>query len=235
MNKNKRFWLWGIIAVFFLSACGADIEQSVTLYRNEAWEADSSFTMSAEALALVSSPEEIERELATAVTGAKEQGVNASWKSSRDGDNVTYTIHSAGEGLELLGDTVFDNRNGFHVIEDNGQRQISFSHSAGSNFLGANKYTLTLHGGEIISSNGIALDNGSVRWINPSSRMEAVLTEKGRFGLGAFLLVVVLAGVIGGGGWYFWQQRQTRTAFCPHCGAQMNPQAQFCPQCGQQR
>jgi hypothetical protein len=231
-------WLLSMVTVvFFLVGCGADIDQSVTFYRNEQWSAEIKLGTSAEMVALLGSPAEIERELDSWVTEAKQIGVDASWKSSQEGRTLIYTLEANGTGYDALKEMMFDNRTQITVIEEEGKRHIHFSQPVSRDFLDANRYTITLTGGEIISSNGTVLDRGSVQWVDPSGRMEAVLTEKSRFRIGLWLLIIALVAGIGGGGWYVWQQQNQQTAaptrFCINCGHSLGPQAQFCPSCGQ--
>lgn len=233
------FWLLSMVtAVFFLVGCGANIDQSVTFYRNEQWSAEINLGTSAEMVALLGSPAEIERELDGWVTEAKQIGVDASWKSSQEGRTLIYTLEANGTGYDALKEMMFDNRTQITVIEEEGKRHIHFSHPVSRDFLDANRYTITLTGGEIISSNGAVLDRGSVQWVDPSGRMEAVLTEKSRFRIGLWLFILALVAGISGGGWYVWQQRNQRMAaiparFCIHCGLSLGPRARFCPNCGQ--
>lgn len=231
------FFIFITVVLSLLSGCGADIDQSVTFYRNEAWEADMSFSIDAETLALFSNPGEIETELDKAVQEAEAMGVKASWDSRRKDTTLIYTIHTEGEGLATLREIAFDGSGQLTVTEVEGKRQIFFSQPSSGSFMDASQYTLTLTGGEIISSNGQKIDNNTVQWTNPAGRMEAVLTEKGRFSLGTLLLVLVLVAGVGGGGWFFWQKKSpaATAVFCVTCGQPMAPQAQFCPKCGQKR
>jgi len=231
-----RWLLLMFTAVLFLVGCGAEIDQSVTFYRDEQWSAELRLGTSIEMAALLGSPTEIERELDNIVAEAKNLGVDASWKSSQRDRTLIYTIETKGRGYDALNEIMFDNRAQISVVEDEGRRHIHFSQPVSRDFLDANRYAVTLTGGEIVSSNGTALDRGSVQWVNPSGRMEAVLTEKSRFRVGLWLLIIALVAGIGGGGWYVWQQQNQQTAaparFCIHCGHPLGAQAQFCPSCG---
>jgi hypothetical protein len=233
-TKSTQLWFILLIA-FFLIGCRAEISQEVTLYRNEAWQAEISIKVPVEALVLVGSPQEIEQGLNEAVAEARTLGVQASWKSRSENGSMAYAMSYKGNGLATLGELVFDNSNAFRVSNEGGKRQIEFSHSTGSDFLGASSYTLTLYGGEILNSNGAQINKNTVQWVNPAGRMQATLTEKRRLTIGSLLLLVVALGVVSGGGWYWWQRQQPKVVFCPHCGAQMSSQAVFCPNCGQKR
>jgi hypothetical protein len=236
-TSHTMFFVLIPIVLLLLTGCGADIDQSVTFYRGEAWETDMSFSIDAETLALFSDPAELEAELDNAVQEAESRGAKASWDSRRQDTTLIYTIHVKGNGLEMLNDIAFDSRAQLSVSELDGKRQIFISYPVRNDFLSANQYTLTINAGEIISTNGREIKKGTVQWTNPSGRVEAVLTAKGGFSLVYLLEVVVLVIGLGGLGWFLMHFRgQQQTAvFCGTCGQSMAPQAQFCPKCGQKR
>lgn len=228
-----------MVAVFTLIGCGGNIDRTVTFYQDEAWEADIEFSIPGEMIALLGSPEALETDIVETVAEWEEKGADVSWESRREETTLIYSFHVEGEGLSLLNEIVFENRAALRVEDAEGQRQIYFSYRTSSDLSGASTDNVTLHGHEIISSNGDQIDSGTVQWANFGGQLEAVLTEKSRFGLGTFLLIIVSVAGIGGGGWFVWQRRQqpqplqAATAFCSSCGAPRSPQAKFCPSCGQ--
>jgi hypothetical protein len=235
--------LFILTAVVFLAGCGADIDRHVTFYRDEAWKAEMEFGFPAEMLALIAaSPESLEAEIEKQAADWETKGVQVDWNSRREDTTLIYTFDVEGEGLELLNEIVFEDDADMTAVEVDGQRQIHFTYFTSGDFSAANSNTVTLEGSKIISSNGAALDGGTVQWVNHGGRMEAVLTEKSGGGVGTLLLVLLFLAGVGGGGWYFWKQRQqpqlqmqpSPTALCTHCGAPLGPQAKFCPSCGQQ-
>lgn len=239
MKKTSQIMFFVLIAVvlLLLTGCGADVNQSVTFYRHEAWETDMSFSIDAETLALFSDPATLEAELDRAVQEAENMGAKASWSSRRQDTTLIFTVHAEGKGLETLKEIAFDNSTQLSATEVEGGRQLYFSHPASRDFLDASQYTFTLNGGNIISSNGQKIDDRTVQWINPSGRMEAVFTEKGRLSLGMLLLILALVAGAGSSSWFFWQKqgKQETAVFCATCGQTIAPQAQFCPKCGQKR
>lgn len=234
--------LIAITAVFFLAGCGADIDRRVTFLRDEAWEAEMEFGLPAQLMMMLGSPESFEAELAEGVAEWEASGADVSWDSRREDTALIYTFEVKGTGLALLNEIVFDDEASMTAVEIEGQRQIQFSYFVSGDLLDANSNTLTLEGGEVLSSNGTALNRGTVQWVNPRGRVEAVLTEKSGSGLGSLLLFGLLLAGVGGAGWYFWKQRQqtqlqmqSALTFCANCGTPLNPQAKFCPNCGQQQ
>lgn len=239
MKKTPQLMFFVVIAIvlLFLTGCGADVDQTITVYRNEAWKADISFSIPGETVAMIGDPAQLDAEMEQTVQEAEQMGVKASWDSRRDDTTLIYTIHAKGDSLETLKEIAFDSSAQLSVGEVEGKRQFFLSYPVSSDFLSANQYTLTLNGGDIVSSNGQEIKKGTVQWTNPSGRVEAVFTGQSKFSLGTLLLVLILLAGVGGGGWFFWQQKGTQATavFCATCGQPMTPQAQFCPKCGQKR
>lgn len=240
MSRKAHLSLcWLVIAaVFTLVGCGGNIDRTVTFYKDEAWEADIEFSLPGELIALVGSPEELEADIGETVAAWEEKGADVSWDSRRQETTLIYSFHVEGEGLSLLNEIVFENRAALRVEDAEGQRQIYFSYRTSNDLAGASSDNVTLHGREIVSSNGEQIDSGTVQWVNFGGQLEAVLTEKSQFSLGTLLLIAVGVVGIGSGGWFVWQRRQQphplpqATAFCSNCGAPRSPQAKFCPSCG---
>jgi hypothetical protein len=237
--KRGLYFLVALLATFFLNACEGDVDQTVTFYRNELWEADVEMRIPGEVVALTGSIDEFEVRLDERIAQWEESGVRATWESNREDTTLIYTFHIEGQGLNRLRNTVFDGNGDLYVTVEDGKRYVHFLYQAGSGLLGdLNAYRLTLIGGEIISSNGNQLDNGMVQWTNPSGQIEAVLTEKSRFHAGILvpLIAVTAAGAVG---WCFLRRRgqpaSQLSELCQHCGAWLEPQANFCPSCGQTR
>lgn len=244
MPKQSSLFLYFLIAVtFILVGCGADIDRRVTFYRDEAWKAEMEISVPGELVAMLGSLESFEADLARQVAGWEAKGADVSWRSSRKDTTLIYTFDIEGTGLALLDEIVFDNDASFSVQEVDGRRHISFTYFVTGDLLQANNNTLTLHGGDIVSSNGNQLDSGTVQWVNARGQLQAVVTEKSRFGASTFLIGLILVAGVGGAGWYFWQQRNqvqangqlAQTAFCANCGMPLTAQAKFCPHCGHQQ
>lgn len=219
--------LWVVVLFGLgLTACGADVEQTITFKHNEAWEAEMAIIFPPEAAALMGGLSAIETQLAEAVDELEAMGVTTSFEPGRDDQgNSNYTLQLAGQGLETLDQVAFDG-GGLSATTVDGQRQIEVNYYPG---VTEGNFTLTLIGGEIISSNGDEFGRGKVRWVNPPGRIEAVLTEKGSFNL-AILLVpagIILLAVVGGAAF-----RLSQGVRCANCGYRLSSQAVFCPNCG---
>lgn len=230
-----RFLILLMGLVFLMAGCGGNLDQTVKLYANEGWETNIELQIPVELLAFTGSTAEVEAEMERQATIWREQGARVSWKSHNEDGKLIYTFDVKGDGHDLLNNIAFDGNATLQIVELNGRRQIQFQHFASRGlFSDLEGYTLTLVGGEIISSNGQQLNKGTVQWVNPMGRMEAMLIEKNRTVSGV-IWVLLLGLVAVGGGWYVWQRQRLSAVACGACGAWLAPGAQFCPQCGQKR
>ena len=234
-----------LFVLLLLAGCGGEMAREVTFYRDEGWEASLIAEMPLELVTMMGSTEEIEHELDVLVDRANARGLDAKWTTRRDETTLIYEVTMEGSGLDLLNEFVFDNSANILVLEEGGNRRISFAMGRGGLF-DASSETLTLTGGEILTTNGVLIDDDTVQWVNPSGRMEAELTERGRFGLGTFIAVLIGFGLVGtllvggGAGFFFWNQRRQKAGQplagpCPICGTELTAEAQFCFNCGNPR
>lgn len=223
-------WLVVIVALFglFLTACGADVEQTVTFKRDEAWEADMVLILPPQTVALAGGLDIIDSQLAEYIDELEVMGVTTSLEPGRDNDgNPTYTIRTEGQGLDILDGVAFDNGS-LSLQTVNGQRQVVVDYYP--DLLDGN-FSLTLIGGEVISSNGEEIGGGKVRWVNPG-RVQAVLTEKSSFPIALLLIpagiaLFVVVGLV--------VVRLNRGPRCFNCGYRLSSQSVFCPNCGAPR
>ena len=222
-----------IMSLFLLAGCGLniDIDQEVILYPEEAWEMQVEMMLPAQTLSLSGGRAQVEQALDEAVQAIEVQGGTASWASTQEEQGLRYTMEASGEGYQLLREiSFFDVDIEAQIV--NGQRQIAFSSCLSRGLIGGT-HTLTLIGGDIISTDGVEIEKGKVQWVNPSGCIEAVITEKRRVPLGLMLPGgILLAGIVAGG-WFLLQRR--RPARCDNCGRELSSQAKFCPYCGYER
>ncbi len=242
MTKYTKTWQYQLTFPFLLLlallvvGCGGQIDQTVTLYKDETWAAEMSIRLPAEAVALLGSTTELDQSIEEGVAEIQAMGADASWSSRREDTTLIYTIESSGDGYAVLQEAVFGGNAEIYTQNVGGEEQIYFAYDGGGDLSGA-FFTLTLIGGEIISTNGQQIDDSTVQWANMYGTMEAVLVGKSRFNIWLILIPLVLLGGIGvvalaGGGLVFLSRRP---AFCPKCGAQMAQRAKFCPSCGHAR
>ncbi|MFV2045387.1 MAG: hypothetical protein ACC700_19410 [Anaerolineales bacterium] len=208
-----------------LSSCeieiDVDLQQTITIYRNEVWEAEMMARFAAELVDTLMAgneltPESEQEFIQMYLPELEGTGVEIAWESQfNEFGDLIYNVHMEGQGLDTLKSSLFDEDTRLEIVEIERKRRVVFSHEIGYPESIVRSYTLTLIGGDIISSNGQMIDDSAVLWSNPSGRIEAVLTEKSQFptlqilvllGAGfAFLAVALL--VIGGVVFYSKQRK----------------------------
>ena len=196
-----------LVAAILLSGCEelslVDLDQAVTVYRGEEWEGSMVIRLPPETIELIGSEAEaramIEQELASQYGATlQESGIQMEWDSgTNELGELVYTFSLRGTGLDILKEAMFDEDSRLAATIVDGQRQIVFSHSPGFQGLFLRNYSLTLTGGKVLSSNGQQVSEGTVQWIDPSGRIEAVFTEKPRFDPARTLLpILCVAGIV---------------------------------------
>lgn len=179
-----------------------DLEQSITVFRGEEWEAGMVIRMPPETIELIGSEAEaramIEQELAGEYGATlMDSGIQMDWKSeTSELGELVYTFTLRGTGLDSLKAAMLDEDSRLVATIVDGQRQIVLSHYPGFQGLFLRNYSLTLTGGRFLSSNGQQVDEDTVQWIDPSGQIEAVFTEKARFDPVRILLPILCAAAI---------------------------------------
>lgn len=192
----------------FLTACAGAIDQTITFRAGEAWDTVATLTFPAEIAPLVTS--QLDQELSRIQQEIEAGGGAMRWERADNDGGLAYDIEANGRGYDILRSISFSDMS-VTAVEENGQRQLTFTATPP---LEAAANTLTIVGGEILSSNGEIVGGDTVRWVNARQPMQAVLTERG--GAGALPLLPILAGValIAGGGllaWLLWRRRVAPT------------------------
>lgn len=188
--------------VVALTACLADVDQTITLLADERWESTATLEFPAEADALLGG--QLDNQLAAWQQALAAGGGRMVWERRDEADGrFVYNIEAAGQGFEMLGDFGFMAMD-VQPQEIDGQRRLVFFATPAQD---ASRQTLTLIGGGILSSNGEQIGRDTVRWINPTQVMEATLTERGGeinrsalgfalIGAGVLMLLALLAWVL---------------------------------------
>jgi hypothetical protein len=235
--------------VFMLTSCltALSTETGVTVWKGEKWKIQTEIVLSiidVETYGFL-----IDQSFNEYVSDLVAAGITAEWQqvNQSQAEGVTYRITLEGEGYEKLNQAVFAGKQVFVVDDSSGDRLIRFHYRAGTDLLGmAKNETYILNGGKIISSNGSQSGRNTVTWVNPTTTMEAVLTEASRY---TWMLYFTIALLIAIAGWFVYQfffkrsktpsspatfasELASTSRFCPHCGTKIPNQAGFCPQCG---
>lgn len=196
-RRNRLLLLLLTLGAALLSACMAEIDQTITFLADERWETTVTVDFPAEAAALLGGQLDAElNDLQQEIAG---QGGQMTWeRRDEETGNFSYLIEAEGQGYDTLDSLEFSDMDVAVEVVD-GERQLLFTAAPA---VDASSHTLTLIGGEILSSNGVASGGDTVQWINPSQVMEARLTERGAaqsylgvalMGAGALALLGLLA------------------------------------------
>jgi len=180
-----------------LTSCAGTAEMDITVYSGNRYRQEIVIGFPADMLQLAGGSAEIEQLLDEMVAEAQADGVNLSWRQirSRDSNLVQYEIRS---GMTRMTDA---DTQGFSWTEatHNNRRayEFKFFDYIGSEF---QNFTLTLHAGKILDTNGTQLDSRTVQWVNPTGTPYAVVQPKSTVKwiplVGAILLLLATVGIV---------------------------------------
>ena len=165
----------GLVAAgALLSGCMGAATEDIWLDGGERWRVELALSLSEEERALMEGDiseedlEDLAEELGEDITFRWDQRENP------DG-GITYSFFVAGKGFDNLREVALDQ--GASIYQDESDHvHISWYPSSASSF---RSYTLTIHGGEIVSSNADEETSNSATWHNPTGRVQIELTEGG--------------------------------------------------------
>ncbi len=243
-----KLLLLAVIGVLLLAGCGAvTVQEEVTFYKGERWRFSEQAKAPKEMVELAGGEKAIESEIQKQLKEGRKNypNVRVSWNVSHEGDNVVYSAHAEGKGWKELNGVAFDGE--ASIKSENGKVHVLIPASQLSSGEGVVISSLTLCGGEIITSNADKLaPGGKAIWRNPTNDVKATLTEKtsmAAMGWPVILLLVlfaiaavgvVIAVVVGGKGKVVGSEVHPimKGVVCPKCGAENPPDAKFCWNCG---
>lgn len=163
------------LLALILTGCGGEVTEEIWLQRNERWKAELTFTLNANERELLES-DMTESDLDELVEEAASQGISLDWDRHEEPDGgVSYNLRMSGQGWDQLNENCFD---GQATVRQDDEGHIYISWNPSSMSYGLREFTLTIHGGEIISSNSNSTTDNSATWRNPSW-VEVELTESG--------------------------------------------------------
>jgi hypothetical protein len=227
-------------------------DTTLILSKDQGWSMEYVAVLPQEASMLA---QEYQASLDQMVQEARLKGITASWEllpPTANETNLTYKVSFSGTSYDLLNQHVFQS---VSLMADPSEKErAEFAFDPGfSLFSQGRQNTFTLKSSKILSTNGNLLNDGSVRWINPTGTMTATVSTAPDLTWlwGSLLGVGVLGLIIAGAGLMQkpTPQKQvlspalavapspmkipeTNVKYCPQCGRQNPVQAGFCPHCG---
>lgn len=156
-----------MILSVWLSSCAGAVEMDITVYSGDRYQQEMILTFAEEMVELSGGIEEIERLLDEMVAEAEAEGGSISWRQikSRQDGTIQYEIQ------QEITDITNASADGFRweEIEHNDSRAYRFEYANISDMdMYFQEFTLTLHAGKILESNGEQVDARTAQWKNPS-------------------------------------------------------------------
>jgi hypothetical protein len=265
MNGRQRLFLPLVFlaALLLLSGCGvaaADLDLTIIAGERYAWTLKLGVDQQTIQLTGVQA---FEQQIQDYVDQAKQQGINLSWgkvKADRAGETA-YELRASGQDYARLASdlsvtvepTTYNNRQAVRVV---------IPASTVSSLM-ASRNSITLHGAEILTSNGNEIDRGTVRWSPVYQDATAVLIPKSQSLPTAAIVIVVILALAGVAvaAWRLWPRRMMPapslppatvpaagaggaffvpakpadpSRFCPYCGEPLVGPGRFCMRCGRE-
>ena len=247
-----------LLLAAFLSSCGSYIpilstDTELTLGRDQRWSISYIVVLPSDVAPFL---DQYQTTLNQMVAEVRLKGVEASWEPLGQAQNeptISYKMNFRGAGYDQLNQVMFDGISAV-TIDPSDQTRAQFQYSPQlSRFAQGQQNKFTLKSSEVLSSNGVVIDKGSVQWVDPPGEMTAVVST-------ALDLTWLWISLLGAGGTGFivaglgvsgkLPKRQKRASspapvysaisarpqlnikYCPQCGGQNPVEAGFCAHCG---
>lgn len=247
-------FLVGILTGLSSCASVAAVDAQVQLKPEEAWTVEVLISFFKEDADL--HQENISNTLNQTKEGLLSQGVDVNWfrddQRGAEGSAV-YVINMAGNGFEKLSWTVLQKPGAVLLTRNGTDNNIDVSMTPHISLDKVKTVRYTIHGGEIIASNGTIFDQSTVYWLNPNGQMLVTMREPRRSNWlalamlagGVIFLGIAVFGLTNLPARKMKNSEQTHPvpvrqpgpglAFCEHCQVEIPAQAAFCPNCGGRR
>ena len=196
----QRSLIFSVITLTFmallLTACDFDlsfgsVETDITVFRNS-YRMKMIISFTKEEMELIGGPDVFQAFLIDQLPDANQDGSYVTWRdiTSEDSGVYRYEITTKRTDYNHAHSAGFS----WQEIQYSNRKAYKFDYSELSSVLGGfSNYTITLHAGRILDTNGIKLDNQTVIWVDPDAPPYAIVVPKNAT-LGFF--IILAAGVI---------------------------------------
>ena len=180
-----------ILLSAILSACDYDfkigtVETDITVFRNT-YKMKMIISFTQDELEWIGGPDAFKALLNEQLPDSNQDGSYVTWREITSGDSEYYRYEITTKRTDYnQAHTAGFN---WQEIRFNSRKAYKFDYSELYNVLGGfSKYTITLHAGKILGTNGIKLDNRTVIWVNPDTEPYAIVIPKNST-IGFFLIL----------------------------------------------
>jgi chromosome segregation ATPase len=191
----SRLVLLAIIVIGLLSACGT-ADMDVTVYSGDRFDLKLNVLIPSDTFQMMGGAQEIEAELNEIVNSAKEEGFDLRWRSVNTRDDSTYGYEFTIPKTKITEETndLFTWREVYYNNRD--AYRIEFTDIADISYMFMS-FTLNLHVGRILDTNGDQIDSRTVTWVNPTQTPYAIVTPKSSVGWIPLALAIFMVLMLG--------------------------------------
>lgn len=207
MNDNKPILLKPVFLLITLalllsmgiSACGT-AEMDVTVYSRDRFEMNIIFQIPNDMLQMMGGTAEIEAQLDEMVREGREEGFRIRWREIR-ADNANSTAYEIIFPRSDIGEATEADIFTWREVRHNNRNAYRIDFVGVSEFSSFMSFTLNLHAGRILDTNGNQINSRTVTWVNPTRTPYAIVVPRGTVRwiplvLGILTILALGAGVV---------------------------------------
>lgn len=181
-----------ILSSLVLSSCGIGIaETDITVYEDK-YRLNTIINIPADEMEMIGGPTVFAEALNDYIVSAENEGIEVTWRDNSKKDGTSYQYELSSDLIQITDE--YKDSFSWRQIRYKNRDAYEFIYSSLSSFLnGFQSFTITLHAGKILDSNGTQIDGRTVTWVNPTVTPRAIVTPKGTNVWLPLLFALVLA------------------------------------------